>query len=259
MPYFQHPNKLLSTFLFSFSLLFSQTVYANWLEQGAELLKGYQSSQSKTTSNNANSLSNLKPEEIQQAFKQALSNGTETVVNQLGIKHGFNKDPNIHIPLPDSLKKVQSTLSRFGMDKYMDSLETKLNHAAETATPKAKALFLQAIKEMSFEDVQKIYNGPADSATQYLKEKTTPQIRAQMAPIINQSMSEVGAVKAYDKAISEYKKMPFVPDIKSDLSNHVLDKSLEGIFYYIGQEEAAIRKEPIKQTTKLLQKVFGNS
>ncbi len=259
MPYTQHINRILSTLLFSFSLLFSQSVYANWLEQGAELLKDFQSSQPTTTTKDLTSFRDLTPEEIQQAFKQALSNGTETVVNQLGAKHGFNKDPNIHIPLPDNLKKVQSTLARFGMDKYMDHLESKLNHAAEAATPKAKALFLHAIREMSFEDVQKIYNGPADSATQYLKEKTAPQIRAQMAPIINQSMSEVGAVKAYDKAISEYKKMPFVPDIKSDLSNHVLNKSVEGIFYYIGQEEAAIRKEPIKQTTKLLQKVFGNS
>jgi hypothetical protein len=31
----------------------------------------------------------------------------------------------------------------------------------------------------------------------------------------------------------------------------------DGMFYYIAQEEAAIRKDPVKQSTELLKKVFG--
>ena len=261
---FIHINKPLlikcQAFCLSAFLSFTSTAQANWLEQGADLLKGMQSSQSTDNEKKTNSAlpSNLSSEEIQRAFKQALTQGTTAVVDQLGSKNGFNSDPKIHIPLPKSLKTAQDTMNHFGMGKYMDELETKLNRAAEAATPEAKTLFINAIKDLSFEDVQKIYQGPQDSATQYLKEKTSPELRKKMQPIITESLQEVGALKTYDKAISKYKDLPFVPDIKADLQEHVLTEGLDGMFYYIAKEEAAIRKDPVKQSTELLKKVFGN-
>lgn len=260
-----HLKQALATSLVAIPLSFTLITYssicqAGWFDQGADLLKSYQESQSKSDSKSTNLPGlpkDLSSEEIQKAFKQALTQGSETVVSKLSLKDGFNADPKIHIPLPKSLKTVQSTLNQFGMGKYMDDVETKLNRAAEAATPKAKALFLNAIKEMSFDDVKKIYEGPKDSATQYLKSKTSPSLKAKMAPIVEKSLNEVGAITAYDKAISKYKKMPFVPDIKTDLLNHVVDEGMNGMFYYIAQEEAAIRKDPIKQSTELLKKVFG--
>ncbi|MDX1352317.1 MAG: DUF4197 domain-containing protein [Thiomicrorhabdus sp.] len=235
-------------------------VQASWFDQGVELLKGFQekSNDSNTDSKTATGMpNNLSTEEIQRAFKEALSTGAETVVNQLSAKDGFNADPKIHIPLPSSLKSVQSTLNQFGMGQYMDDVETKLNRAAEAATPEAKALFIEAIKEMTFDDVKKIYEGPKDSATQYLKSKTAPSIKQKMAPIVENSLNEVGAITAYDKAISKYKDLPFVPDVKADLLDHVVTQGMDGMFYYIAQEEAAIRKDPVKQSTELLKKVFG--
>jgi hypothetical protein len=252
--------KILSYLLTASILTFGSTssAYANWFEKGADVLKGIQGSDNNGQNNRPGLNSELGTDEIQQAFKQALSQGTETIVNQLGAKDGFNADPQIHIPLPKSLKKVQSTLDQFGMGDYMSDLETKLNRAAEAATPQAKALFINAIKDMSFEDIQKIYKGPKDSATQYLKEKTSPQLKQQMAPIIDNTLNEVGALKAYDKAIKKYKDLPFVPNVKADLQQHVIDEGLDGMFHYIAKEEAAIRENPVKQTTNLLKKVFGN-
>ena len=235
-------------------------VQASWLDQGADLLKSLQDKSSSSTNNTVTNPaipSNLSSEEIQKAFKQALSKSSEVVVDKLGTLNGFNSDPKVHIPLPDSLKTVQSTLDRFGMGKYMDDLETKLNRAAEVATPQAKALFIKAIQDMKFEDVKKIYDGPKDSATQYLKSKTEPELKAKMTPIIENSLNEVGAIQAYDKAINKYKNLPFVPNVKADLLDHVLDKGMSGMFYYMAQEEAAIRKDPVKQSTELLKKVFG--
>lgn len=258
--YVKKSNSLVLAALSTLLLSTSLHAQASWLDQGADLLKGLQESQSTSSNSPKNTTglpSNLSSEEIQKAFKQALSKGSETVVNQLGVKDGFNADPKIHIPLPKSLKTVQSTLNQFGMGSYMDDVETKLNRAAEAATPQAKALFLKAIQEMSFEDVKKIYEGPKDSATQYLKSKTSPKIKEQMAPIVESSLNEVGAISAYDKAISKYKDIPFVPNVKADLLDHVVTEGMNGMFYYIAQEEAAIRKDPIKQSTELLKKVFG--
>ena len=75
--------------------------------------------------------------------------------------------------------------------------------------------------------------------------------------MINESLAQVGAVQAYDLVMGQYRNLPFVPDVKADLTKHVTEKGLDGLFYYLAQEEAAIRSEPVKQTTELLKRVFG--
>lgn len=203
------------------------------------------------------STSSLTNTEIGNGLKEALRVGTDRLVGQLGSANGFNNDPAVHIPLPDSLKKVQSALKRFGMSGMADDLELRLNRAAEAATPKAKKLFFDSITSMTLDDVQKIYKGPKDSATQFFRGKMTAPLKGEFRPIVNSSLADVGAINSYDKMMGQYKSLPFVPDVKADLVNHVLDKAIAGIFLYLGREEAAIRENPAKQTTALLKKVFG--
>jgi len=210
---------------------------------------------SETTNHQASNQPSLN--EIDRAFKEALRIGSQNVVNQLGVLDGFNGDPSIHIPLPDELNTVKSILDKVGMAMLMDDLEIKMNRAAEDATPKAKQLFMNAINEMSFDDVKRIYSGPKDSATIYFKEKMSPILRTEMRPLITESLSAVGAIQAYDTMIGEYQSLPFVPDVKSNLIDYVLDEGINGIFYYLAQQEADIREDPVKQTTQLLKDVFG--
>lgn len=195
--------------------------------------------------------------EIGEGLKEALRVGTQTVVKQLGAADGFNADPDIHIPLPKALGQVRSVLRKVGMASMMDDVELKLNRAAEAATPKARTLFVDAIKAMTLEDVKGIYNGPEDAATRYFQQKMSAPLALEMKPIVDASLAEVGAIKAYDGVMSQYKSIPMVPDVKADLTNHVLTKGLAGIFHYVAKEEAAIRKDPLKQTTKILKRVFG--
>ena len=219
----------------------------NWLQKGTDLLKGL-------GGNTPNALTNL---EIGEGLKEALKVGTERVVGQLGQVDGFNADPSIHIPLPKSLETVNSVLRKVGMSSMLDDLETRLNRAAEEATPKAKEIFWQAIQEMTMDDVKAIYNGPEDSATRYFQSKMSPALAQEMKPVVEKSLAEVGAVKAYDNVMGQYRAMPFVPDAKANLTEHVIDKGMDGIFYYLAKEEAAIRQNPAKRTTELLKKVFG--
>ncbi len=78
-----------------------------------------------------------------------------------------------------------------------------------------------------------------------------------MRPVADMTLNEVGALKAYDKMMGEYANLPFVPDVKADLTNYAQDKALDGIFLYLSREEAAIRENPAQRTTGLLKKVFG--
>ena len=200
----------------------------------------------------------LSQQDIVGAFKQALQIGTGEVVSQLGTTNGFNLDPQIHIPLPDSLATVQNTLNKVGLSFMLDDLETKINHAAEIATPHARELFVNAISEMTFDDVMAIYNGPQDSATRFFQSKMSAPLMNKMTPFVNNAVSQAGAVKAYDQVMSQYSAIPFVPDVKADLTNYVTQKGIDGIFHYLAQQEAQIRQDPVRQTTELLKKVFGN-
>ena len=223
----------------------------SWWQRGLDLIHGSGSPSSVSAS--------LSEDEIGKGLREALRVGTETVVGKLGRTDGFNLDPAVHIPLPKTLKDVQKTLAKVGMASKLDELEARLNRAAETATPKAKQLFFDAIEEMTIDDIRAIYEGSDDSATRYFEQKMSAPLADEMSPIVADSLAQVGAVKSYDKIMDKYHSIPFVPDVKSDLTDYVVDRGIEGIFHYLAQEEAAIRRDPVKRTTDLLQRVFGAS
>ena len=223
-------------------------LHASWFDK----LKHVLTSDSASSSN-----SSLTNNEIAGALKDALTVGSSNVVSQLSAPGGFNSDANIRIPLPDSLQTVQKTMNKFGMGSYLNNLENKLNAAAESATEKAKPLFINAIKELTWDDVKTILNGPDDAATQYFKGKMSSPLSSEMKPIVDSSLNEVGAINAYNNTMGKYKSLPLVPDVQADLSQHVLNKGIDGIFYYLALEEKAIRENPAKRTTELLQKVFS--
>jgi len=116
---------------------------------------------------------------------------------------------------------------------------------------------MQAINDMSLEDVEAIYNGPEDAATRYFEKKMSPALAIEMRPVVEQSLADVGAVQSYEQVMGQYRALPYAPDIKTDLSGYVVNKGMAGIFHYLALEEAAIRKDPAKRTTDLLRRVFG--
>ena len=234
-----------------FAALCASNAYAqlDWLKKGQDLLKpAAQPSQAGPSLTNA---------ELATGLKEALRVGSETVVAQLGQTDGFNADPKIHIPLPDEFKRVRAALQTVGMAGMLDDLELKLNRAAETATPKARQLFLDAINTMTLDDARQIYSGPDDAATRYFERKMSAPLAGEMRPVVSESLQQVGAIQSYDAVMSEYRGLPFVPDVQADLTDHVVEQGMAGIFYYLAEEEAAIRANPAKRTTEILQKVFG--
>jgi hypothetical protein len=185
-----HSFKILSIVIVSVILL--NPLHAGWFDKIKDVI---------STSGSNSSGSSLTDNEIAGALKDALSIGSENVVSQLSASGGFNSDSNIRIPLPDSLQTVQKTMNKFGMGSSLNSLENKLNEAAEIATEKAKPLFLNAIKELTWSDVKTILNGPNDAATQYFKGKMSSPLSAEMKPIVDNSLNEVGAIKTYNNAM----------------------------------------------------------
>jgi len=230
-----------------------QAQFGDLLKKGQEVLGGSKSG------GTGSSVGGLSTSEITQGLKEALRVGSGRVVSQVGKTDGYNGDPAIRLPLPGSLQSVQSALRTAGMSGMLDDLELKLNRAAEAAAPKAKSIFIDAIAAMSVDDAKNIYNGPDDAATRYFQGKMTKPLAAEMAPVVSDSLSEVGAIQSYDNVMGQYKQIPFVPDAKADLTEYVVAKGMDGIFHYLAKEEAAIRQNPLKRSTEVLKKVFGSN
>ena len=240
-------NKALLTVVLLLSLVTS--VQGDWWQKGRELLGNIAPATGTSSS--------LSSQQVAAGLKEALRVGSETVVGQLGTLDGFNADPEVRIPLPPSLDRVRTALGRVGMSGMLDDLEVKLNRAAERATPKARQLFMQSIEAMTLEDAMGIYQGPPDAATRYFQGRMSKPLAAEMRPLVTESLAEVGAIQSYDAVMSRYRNLPLLPDVKADLTEHVVDQGMEGIFHYLAREEAAIRQNPAKRTTELLQQVFG--
>ena len=239
-------TRIIPVFLALTLISASSGASTGWLEKLKELIPG-----------GAQEQQSLSSDDISAGLKEALRVGTANVVNSLGATDGFNLDPKIHIRLPRELRQVKKVLGNIGMDSMLIDLETRLNRAAELATPRAKQLFITAIDDMTLDDVMAIYNGPEDSATQYFESSMAGPLAAAMKPIVDESLADVGAVKSYDEVIATYNSIPFVPEVEANLDDYVVEKGMKGIFFYLAREEAAIRQNPAARTTELLKRVFG--
>ena len=201
---------------------------------------------------------NLTDDEIGAGLKEALQVAVGAVVTQLGSPDGFNADPIVHIPLPQPLGRIQSITERAGMGTQFDNLELRLNRAAETAVGRTGDLLISAINDMTLDDVMSIYRGPDDAATQYFRGKMSESLATDMRPIVDASLQDAGAAKVLESVIDQYHALPLSREVDTDLTSYVVDRGLEGIFHYLAQEEAAIRQNPLKRSSELLQRVFDN-
>ena len=200
--------------------------------------------------------SSLSDSKIVAGLKQALEISTSKAVAATGRPDGFLKNEAIKISLPPKLETVGRGLRLLGMGDKVDELETGMNRAAEQATPQAKQIFLAALRKMTFEDARHILTGDDTAATEYFKRTSSVDLTTAFSPIVHTTMEHVGVVQQYDRVI---KSAPGGSTIANefDLDKYVVGKTLDGLFYMLGQEEQKIRKNPAAQTTALLKEVFG--
>jgi hypothetical protein len=71
-------------------------------------------------------------------------------------------------------------------------------------------------------------------------------------------MNQVGVTRQYNELIGRYKEVPFTKSIAFDINKYVTEKTTEGLFYVVGQEERKIRTNPAARVTDLLKDVFGS-
>jgi hypothetical protein len=206
---------------------------------------------------NALGISDLTNTEASGGLKAALMQGAEKAVGQLGKTDGFFGNAEVKIPLPDALKKTEKAMRMFGMGKQADELVLKMNRAAEAAVPEAKALLIDATKKMTVADAKAILSGGDDAATQYFKKTTSVPMAEKFLPIVKKATENVQLAQQYNKFAEMGSKYGLVKKEQVNLEQYVTQKTLDGVYLMMAKEEAAIRQDPVGQSSKLLKKVFG--
>ena len=200
----------------------------------------------------------LSNDDVIKGLKEALTVGTNNSTSLASKVDGYYKNPLLFIPFPPEAQKIKEKADEFGMKEQTDKFVETLNRAAEEAAKNAAPVFVDAVKGMNISDGFAILKGADNAATQYLKDKTTTELRNKFTPVVQAAIDKVELTKYWNPIIITYNKIPFVEKQNPDLTAYVTDKAMAGLFILIANEELKIRKDPAAQVTDILKKVFGN-
>lgn len=199
----------------------------------------------------------LSEEEVGRGLKQALEFGIAEGAQRLSKENGYFKSP-YKILLPAEAREITDRLQNVpGFSRVEEVILEKINRGAEDAAAKAKPIFVDAIKAMSFRDAMGILTGGNDAATQYLHQATYQKLYQEFNPVIINSLDKFNARDYWGDAVNAYNKIPFVDKANPDLGDYVTKEALEGLFAMVEKKEQEIRTNVNARTTDLLRRVFA--
>ena len=199
----------------------------------------------------------LSQAQIGNGLREALDQGISNQVTKLTSTDGFYRNDLVKILLPEELQAVDKGLRQIGLGNLADEGIKVLNRAAEDAVKTATPIFVNAVKEISFNDAKNILLGEQNAATSYLQSKTNQSLYNSFSPVINDSFAKVGADKIWSNLITRYNSIPFVKSVNPDLTAYVTEQALKGVFTMIEVEEKGIREKVGLRSTVLLKQVFA--
>lgn len=210
-----------------------------------------------TATASAVSLEDLSNRDTSSGLKAALEKGSTAAVGKLGVENGFFNNEKVKIPLPKILEQARPLLKMTGHAGKLDELELAMNRAAESAVPLAKPLLLNAVKSMTFTDAKNILTGGDTAVTTFFKEKTAAPLGVKFLPMVKSVTDKSGLAAKYNSTMAQAAKFTNVSEQQASVEAYVTQRALDGLFYMIGEEEKAIRQDPIGTGSKIIGKVFG--
>lgn len=190
-------------------------------------------------------------------IREALGLAARNATTRLGRQNGFWGEQRVRIPLPGVLGQSQRSLRGIGLSGPLDDLQESLNRAAETTMPQAARLFSDAVRTVTIADAIEIVRGPQDSATRYLRGRTETRLTSMLRPPMTEALTNSGAFTLMRASLREMGLASMTTSLRTEVINFSTTKALDGCFLYIGEEERAIRSDPVRRTSDILRRVFG--
>ena len=203
------------------------------------------------------SLGDISNADAGRGVKAALAQGAQAAVALLGRPDGFLGNPKVRIGLPGYLEDAAKVMKSMGQGKRIDELVTSINRAAEAAVPLGKDILVQAVQSMSVTDAKNILTGGDTSVTQFFVTKTRAPLSERFLPVVNKATENVGLTQKYNAFAGKAASFGLLKPEESNLAGYVTGKTLDGLFFMIGEEERKIRQNPAGAGSAVLQRVFG--
>lgn len=227
---------------------FHHATAAAWA--GLALLAVHQRAQALT-------LGDLTRADAASGVKAALAQGAQAAVALLGRPDGFLGNPQVRIALPGTLNDAAKVMKSLGQGRRVDELVTAINRAAEAAVPLGRDLLVGAVQNMTVTDAKNILAGSSTSVTTFFAEKTRAQLSERFRPVVSQSIDKVGLAQKYNAFAGKAAGFGLLRPEDADLAQYVTGKTLDGLYFMIGEEERRIRQNPAGAASAIVRKVFG--
>jgi uncharacterized protein DUF4197 len=232
--------------------VFAALIPQSWIAAGSVLWISI----SLAASAHALSLEDLSNKETVAGLKAALIQGAGRAAATLGKTDGFLGNPKVKIPLPHALQKAESVMRSMGLGDQADELITTLNRAAEAAVPEAQPVLVSAVKRMSVEDAKGVLTGGDTAATQYFRKATSEELTQRFLPIVKRATAKVRLAETYNRLAGKAAAFGLLDKKDADLDLYVTQKTLDGLFLVIADEEKLIREHPTEAAKSIAKKVF---
>ncbi|WPC65314.1 DUF4197 domain-containing protein [Rhodoferax ferrireducens] len=210
-----------------------------------------------TTWVQAEGLAGISSSDASASVKEALTTGAKYAVSSLGKENGFLGNSKVKIPLPEPLNRVEGLMRTFGMARQADELIETMNHAAEAAVAQAGPILMDSIKKMSVKDAKDILTGGDDSVSQYFRRTSSDALTQKFRPIVKRATQKVQLGEKYNNIAGKAASAGLIDQKNADLDSYVTQKSLDGLFAMIAEQEKSLRSNPLGASSSLLKKVFG--
>lgn len=197
--------------------------------------------------------------DIVNGLKEALTIGVGNGSDKASHLDGFFKNELIKLVVPPEAQKVAETLRNIGLGSEVDKFTLALNRAAEDAAKKSKPIFFKAITSMTISDALGILKGQDNAATMYLQKSTNDALYQAFFPVVDSTLKLNRATEYYADIVKTYNQIPFVKKVNPDLKSYATQKTIDGMYILIAQEEKKIREDPAARVTALLKRVFSQA
>jgi uncharacterized protein DUF4197 len=194
---------------------------------------------------------------LTRAVKESLELGSSRAADLLSKVGGYQNSARYRIRLPEAVQPIANRLRQFGLGGQVDRVEALMNQGAERAALEAKPVFISAVRSMTITDAMGIVRGSNTAATDYFRQRTAAELRQKYLPIIKSNLQQVGFYNQYQQLLTAYKRLPLADKPDLDLEQHVLTQSLNALFTQVGEEEKAIRQDPLGRGSAAIAAIFG--
>ena len=208
---------------------------------------------------------NLNERDASGGIKEALAQGVDRAVRQLGKPDGFFRDQAVKILVPEKLRRLADLARQLGAGRKVDAFELSMNRAAEKAVPLAANILADAVRQMTLQDAIGLVRGGETSATDFFRRTSEQKLYDAFLPIVEKQTAAVGVTQKYKDFSKKAGGNALAGALlgggsngatSADLDDYVTRETIDGLFHVIAEQEKQIRNHPASRTTDLLRRVF---